>query len=146
MRERAIERLKRHDIKPSEQRIVIMQYLLTHHNHPTADIIYSELAPSMPTLSKTTIYNTLKLLANHGAVTEMTIDKRNAHYDYDTVPHSHFMCRQCGKIIDMPPDDTAAEPGASYHNSRSEQNGIQFVIEETEINYRGLCGDCLQKE
>ena len=88
MRERAIERLKRHDIKPSEQRIVIMQYLLTHHNHPTADTIYSELAS----------------------------------------------------------DDTAAEPGASYHNSRSEQNGIQFVIEETEINYRGLCGDCLQKE
>ena len=109
-----------------------MQYLLTHHNHPTADIIYSELAPSMPTLSKTTIYNTLKLLANHGAVTEMTIDKRNAHYDFDTVPHSHFMCRQCGKIIDMPPDDTAAEPGARYYNSRSEQNGIQFVIEETE--------------
>ena len=146
MRERAIERLKRHDIKPSEQRIVIMQYLLTHHNHPTADIIYSELAPSMPTLSKTTIYNTLKLLANHGAVTEMAIDKRNAHYDFDTAPHSHFMCRQCGKIIDMPPDDTAAETGARYYNSRSEQNGIQFVIEETEINYRGLCGDCLQKE
>lgn len=138
--------MKRHDIKPSEQRIVIMQYLLTHHNHPTADIIYSELAPSMPTLSKTTIYNTLKLLACHGAATEMTIDKRNVHYDSNTVPHSHFMCRCCGKIIDMPPDDTAAEPTAHYYDSRGEQIGMQFVIEETEINYRGLCGDCLHKE
>ena len=55
-----IERLQSHSIKPSVQRIAIMQYLMDHHTHPTVDEIYTALAPGMPTLSKTTVYNTLK--------------------------------------------------------------------------------------
>lgn len=51
-----IERLQSHSIKPSVQRIAIMQYLMDHHTHPTVDEIYTALAPSMPTLSKTTVY------------------------------------------------------------------------------------------
>ena len=46
-----IERLQSHSIKPSVQRIAIMQYLMDHHTHPTVDEIYTALAPGMPTLS-----------------------------------------------------------------------------------------------
>ena len=56
MREQAIERLKSLGIRPSEQRIVILEYLLGHRTHPTVETIYSELSPKMPTLSKTTVY------------------------------------------------------------------------------------------
>ena len=42
------------------QRIAIMEYLMEHRTHPSADEIYTALSPSMPTLSKTTVYNTLK--------------------------------------------------------------------------------------
>ena len=31
--------LKKHDIKPSYQRMKIFQYLLDNHNHPTVDTI-----------------------------------------------------------------------------------------------------------
>ena len=44
------------------QRIAIMEYLMEHPIHPSADDIYTALSPSMPTLSKTTVYNTLKLV------------------------------------------------------------------------------------
>ena len=54
------ERLLDHNIKPSVQRIAIMQYLMEYPVHPSADDIYTALSPSMPTLSKTTVYNTLK--------------------------------------------------------------------------------------
>lgn len=58
------ERLLDHNIKPSMQRIAIMQYLMEHPIHPSADDIYTALSPSMPTLSKTTVYNTLKLFSS----------------------------------------------------------------------------------
>ena len=53
--------LKNHDIKPSYQRMKIFQYLLDNHVHPTVDTIYKALCPEIPTLSKTTVYNTLNL-------------------------------------------------------------------------------------
>ena len=45
------------------QRIAIMEYLMDNPIHPSADDIYTALSPSMPTLSKTTVYNTLKLFS-----------------------------------------------------------------------------------
>jgi len=55
--------LKNHDIKPSYQRMKIFQYLLDNHVHPTVDTIYKALCPEIPTLSKTTVYNTLNLFS-----------------------------------------------------------------------------------
>ena len=93
-----VERLQSHSIKPSVQRMSIMRYLMEHLTHPTVDEIYTSLSPEMPTLSKTTVYNTLKLLSDHGAIQTLTIDERNTCYDADTTPHAHFLCKRCGRI------------------------------------------------
>ena len=90
-----VKRLQTHNIKPSVQRIAIMNYLMEHHTHPTVDEIYTALSPSIPTLSKTTVYNTLKLLSEQGAAQTLTIDERNTCYDADTNPHAHFLCKRC---------------------------------------------------
>ena len=50
-----VKRLQNHNIKPSVQRIAIMNYLIEHRTHPTVDEIYTALSPSIPTLSKTTV-------------------------------------------------------------------------------------------
>lgn len=63
----ATEQLIEHNIRPSVQRVAIMQYLLDHRTHPTADDIYTELVKTMPTLSRTTVYNTLQLLVTNQA-------------------------------------------------------------------------------
>ena len=94
-------RLLEYNIKPSMQRIAIMEYLMEHRTHPSADEIYTALSPSMPTLSKTTVYNTLKLFAEQGAALMLTIDERNANFDADTSPHAHFICKRCGNIYDL---------------------------------------------
>ena len=51
-----IEKLTNHNIKPSVQRIAVYSYLVEKKNHPTVDMIYSDLHPKMPTLSKTTVF------------------------------------------------------------------------------------------
>lgn len=65
-----------YNIKPSVQRIAIMDYLLAHKTHPSIDEIYLALCKDIPTLSKTTVYNTLKLFVEHGAALMLTIDER----------------------------------------------------------------------
>lgn len=72
----AYEYLLSYHIKPSVQRIAIMDYLLNHKTHPCIDEIYTALCKEIPTLSKTTVYNTLKLFVEHGAAKMLTIDEK----------------------------------------------------------------------
>lgn len=123
------------NIKPSMQRIAIMNYLMENHTHPSADEIYMALSPTMPTLSKTTVYNTLKLFAEHGATQMLTIDERNANFDADTSKHAHFLCKKCGRIHDL-------------HHSievREVEGEVIDGHEVTEIHYyyKGICKSCL---
>lgn len=131
-----ITRLQMHNIKPSVQRIAIMQYLMEHHTHPTADEIYTALSPSIPTLSKTTVYNTLKLLSEQGAAQTLTIDERNTCYDANTTAHGHFLCKRCGKIYDLNTAEASAQPSfMEGHN-----------VHEIHYYYKGICKHCLEEE
>ena len=133
----ATEQLIEHNIRPSVQRVAIMQYLLAHRTHPTADDIYTELVKTMPTLSRTTVYNTLQLLVTNQAVLGLTIDQHNMHFDGYTHPHAHFLCRSCGKIFDVEVNNHLRE-----HLFTSDK----FAIEKVELNYMGLCPDCRIRE
>lgn len=125
-----------HKIKPSQQRIVLMDYLMKNPTHPTAEEIYSKLSPQMPTLSRTTVYNTLKLFVQKGVAQLLTIDERNSCFDADMKPHAHFFCKQCSHIYDIPidPESLASRP---KELERSE-------IQEVQLYYRGICPTCLK--
>ena len=125
--------LLEHDIKPSMQRVAIMDYLMSHPIHPTVDTIYSALSPQMPTLSRMTVYNTLNLLVGHKAVRQLTIDEKQSRYDADLSPHAHFRCEVCGAIYDMPICGTV--PAASP----------DFEVKEVQLYYRGVCKQCKQE-
>ena len=90
------------NVKPSVQRLAIMDYLLTHRTHPSIEEIYLALCDDIPTLSKTTVYNTLKLFVEHGAAQMLTIDEHNVCFDGDLSLHAHFLCKSCNKIFDLP--------------------------------------------
>jgi Fur family ferric uptake transcriptional regulator/Fur family peroxide stress response transcriptional regulator len=136
---KAYDRLLEHNIKPSMQRIAIMDYLMDHHTHPSVDEIYSSLFPSMPTLSKTTVYNTLKLFADQGAVRMLTIDEHNALFDVVTSPHSHFLCKRCGHVLDVMHENVYDQKGEI-----KELDG-NLVMEEHHY-FKGICKRCLDQE
>ncbi len=123
--------LLEHGIRPSVQRLEIMEYLLTHRTHPTVEEIYEALHPQMPTLSRTTVYNTLDLLAAKGAVQHITIDPRMSHYDGDVSLHGHFLCIECKKIIDIPLDSL---PEELYPEG--------YEVSSVHVYYQGNCPAC----
>jgi len=130
----AYERLTEHGIKPSVQRIEIMKYLMTHRMHPTVEDVYLGLCKKIPTLSRTTVYNTLRMFAEHNAAQMLTIDERRVCYDDDTSPHVHFFCRHCGKVIDLMNIDAP------------DTNAVRMIdgniIDEAHLYYKGICAEC----
>ncbi|MGL1902945.1 MAG: transcriptional repressor [Fibrobacterales bacterium] len=98
------DQLIKHGIRPSHQRIKIYDYLVQKRNHPSVDEIFVDLRSEIPTLSKTTIYNTLKEFHKHRLVTQLTIDENEMRYDSDTHIHGHFICENCNKIYDFEVD------------------------------------------
>ena len=126
-----------YNIKPSVQRIAVMDYLLKHRTHPSVEEIYSALSGDMPTLSKTTVYNTLKLFAEQGAAQMLTINEKNVCFDGDTSLHAHFLCKRCGKIYDLP----ISEPMKETLESNIEGHSV----DELHYYYKGTCKNCLEK-
>lgn len=125
--------LMQFSIRPSVQRTAVMEYLMNHRTHPTVDEIFLALNPSIPTLSKTTVYNTLNLFVNKGAAQVLTLDEKNARYDADVTKHGHFYCRSCGAVYDV--FDMKPEMYAIPENEN-------FTVETVEISYHGLCKNC----
>ena len=125
--------LLKFSIKPSVQRTAVMEFLLNNRIHPTIDEIYMALSPNMPTLSKTTVYNTLDLFVEKGAVQALAIDEKNARYDVDTSKHAHFMCNSCGKVFDI------FNVNPEYFKFPETD---KFNIHAVEISYSGICKSC----
>ena len=61
----SLDCLTLHGIKPYYNRMAVLEYLMAHPTHPTVDEIYEGLRGSMPTLSKTTVYNALRLMVEY---------------------------------------------------------------------------------
>lgn len=125
-------------IHPSFQRIAIMKYLFENPVHPTADEIHTSLVAVIPTLSKTTVYNTLSLLSQAGAIKELTIDEKQLHYDGYIREHAHFRCNNCGKIIDVAIDNDTLK----IESLEKEHN---IIITDTQVFYKGYCNECKNK-
>lgn len=132
----AKQHLLNFDIKPSPQRLAVMKYLMQFRTHPTVDEIYEALHSSIPTLSKTTIYNTLSLFMDEGVIQSVSIDKKNIRYDIDIQPHAHFKCKKCHTIIDIPVPKLCEELFSLSDDFK------ELEIQDVEISLKGVCEKC----
>ena len=126
--------LIKNNIKPSYPRIKILEYLVKNKNHPTVDKIYTELVKEIPTLSKTTVYNTLNSFIEKDVSRVITIEEGETRYDADVTTHGHFKCTNCGEIYDFRLDEDSVNI-----------KGIEdFKVNEKNFYYFGCCEKCLK--
>jgi Fur family ferric uptake transcriptional regulator/Fur family peroxide stress response transcriptional regulator len=135
MYKKAEKYLLSYGIRPSFQRMAVTDYVMNHKTHPTVDEIYLALVPVMPTLSRMTVYNTLSMLAEKGAILALDFDGGRMHYDGDISPHAHFICTRCGKIYDLELNGNLMETYTVVPPP-----GIRFT--SVQLSYKGLCEKC----
>ncbi len=129
------DKLKDRKIHSSYQRMKVLEYLNKNQCHPTVDQIYKDLRSEIPTISKSTVYNTLNLFLEAGLIRELNIEDNESRFDIITKNHGHFKCERCGRIYNFNID---------FNNFKAE--GLAgFEIKDKNVYFKGTCPECLSK-
>lgn len=138
----AVERFRdlcrRHGLKATHQRSVIYGALAATREHPDVETLYGKVRRQIPSVSLDTVYRTLRLLEQKGAVCRVAFVGDRMRYDADMRRHHHFVCKACGKVMDFmsavldrvpPPPETPS----------------LVRIDSMHIELRGLCRGCRRR-
>lgn len=108
--------------------------------HPTADWVYAKLKPRYPNLSLGTVYRNLKKFCENGRAVSVGVINGQEHFDGRVDPHAHFVCKQCGAVLDVPEEFFQEEDfvrlSAKY----------RLQVENARVLFEGLCPQCQESE
>lgn len=124
----------------SKKRNAILECLRQTDSHPNAEWIYSRLKPTFPDLSIATVYRNLRLLQEEGVIDSLGVVCGQERFDGDTGPHSHAVCRVCGKVFDLPPAVLPEE----WLRDAIDRTG--FSLSACAVQLTGVCKECSAKE
>ena len=123
-------------LRPSPQRVAIFSHLYNNKGkHLTAEEIFDTLTPDYPTLSRTTVYQTLDALCERGLVMRLAVDDGLMRFDAEISHHGHFKCERCKKIFDF-----FYAKHLTLHPPPLPPEG--FLVKGTQFHYIGLCPKC----
>lgn len=125
-------------LKYSRQRESIKTSLMNRHDHPTADTLYMSMREEFPNISLGTVYRNLNLLVELGEIRKLSCTEGADRFDADTNPHYHFVCRQCGEVLDLSMDTLEAM-------NRAAQEHCPGVIDSHITYFYGSCENCFKK-
>ncbi len=128
-----MEKYKGIGIKLTPQRLGILEYLDGNTDHPSAEEIYSKIKKRFPTMSFSTVYNTLEALRKKGHILELSIDPERKRYDPGTTTHHHFMCVPCKKIVDI---------NIAYDLPIPDEQKNDFEVTSNQVAFYGTCAEC----
>ena len=100
-RDQLVDRLRRHGINPTHQRIEIAHALFSRGEHLSADRLLAIVNGRHSETSKATVYNTLRLFLEKRLIREVIVDPNKVFYDPNTEPHYHFYNSDTGELTDI---------------------------------------------
>ena len=122
--------------KHFRKRDAILTCLRETTEHPSAEWVYSQLKQEIPDLSLGTVYRNLSLFKEQGVICSLGTVKGVERFDANTEPHVHYICTECGKVLDLQkiqvPEDLNQ---AAATDSGGEVTGCQ-------LTFTGVCGQC----
>ena len=126
-------------MKYSRQREAIKEFLMTRKDHPTADVVYSNVRDVFPNISLGTVYRNLTLLADIGEISRLRLGDGVDHFDADTNPHYHFICTKCGRVSDLDIDVLSQINDIAGMNFNGQITGHVTY-------FYGVCGGCCDEQ
>ena len=126
-------------LKYSRQRESIKSFLMTRTDHPTAETVYENLRKEYPKISLGTVYRNLSLLTEIGEIQTISTGVGPDRFDGNVEPHYHFICKRCGKVIDL-------KMQGIEHINLLAQHEFSGSIEGHTVFFYGRCEECLMRE
>ncbi len=136
--ETILQALRQRGCRLTPQRSAILRAVLSSDEHPTAEQVFSQVRAEFPMTSLATVYNTLGLLREMGAVLEIGLGHGGMRYDgLRPEPHPHLICTQCQAILDADLPELKA-----LGEAVSQATG--FRINSHRFDFFGICPRCQQ--
>jgi Fur family ferric uptake transcriptional regulator len=133
--------LKRVGLKHTGQRDVILRTFLETHGHLSTEDLHHLVQRSDPRIGFTTVYRTLKLLAECGLASEVEFNDGVTRYErqYNRRSHHHMVCIECGSSVEFfspEIEEAEVEIGRKHH----------YITTRHTFQVYGICEECQKKK
>ena len=132
-----VARLHRAGLKATGPRMVILAALEQDNGHPTAEHLYETLRRDHPSLSLSTVYQTLDAFIRTGLCRRVSSASDRLRVDGTPQDHDHAVCRLCGAIFDVDRDQVQLPLPPGHLSNGLMVTGIRF-------EYEVICQTCQQ--
>jgi len=132
-----MEYLQCRKLKLTPHRQLILDTFLENEGHRSVEDIYRVVRQKDPRVGYTTVYRTMKILADCGLAREIDLADGITRYEhlYNHEHHDHMICTECGKSIEFyDPAIETLQDEASAH--------LGFQVLDHRLQIYGLCGEC----
>ncbi len=116
------------------QKDAVARIVCSSCDHPTAESVYSRARAELPNISLGTVYRILKRLAKDGIIQEISVPDAPSRFDKTTCEHAHFICTECGSVMDIDVDVHGVVNEARTNCAHS--------VDRAQINLIGVCEAC----
>jgi len=133
--------LKRVGLKQTAQRDTILRTFLETRDHLSTDELHRLVQKKDAGIGYTTVYRTLKLLAECGLASEVAFHDGIARYEhqYNRRSHHHMVCTGCGSSVEFfshEVDQLEQEIGRRHH----------YLTTRHTFPIYGVCEDCRKED
>ena len=122
--------------KHFRKRDAILQCVRSTDAHPSADWVFEHVKEQVPDISLATVYRNLALFKEQGLITSLGTVKGVERFDGNTEPHVHFICTQCGNVLDLPKISVPEELNSAVAQSSGGR------VDSCQLSFTGICGEC----
>ena len=134
-----LKQIKAAGHRMTPQRRAILEILTTSDTHPTVDQIFERVRTDFPMTSRATVYKTISLAKEMGAVMELEFSQGSNRYDGKRpYPHPHVICTTCKQVM-----DTTDLEIKTLKQQIVQQTG--YRIFNHRIDFFGICPDCQKR-
>ncbi len=122
--------------KHFRKRDAILTCLRSTTSHPGADWVFAQLKPQIPDLSLGTVYRNLAYFKDRGDIISVGTVDGVERFDGNPVPHVHFICTDCGAVLDLP---DIAVPQELTAQAEAQSGGC---VASCSLTFTGRCAGC----
>lgn len=134
------QHLKKVGLKQTEQRDTILRTFIETREHLSTEELARLVRKRDPKIGITTVYRTLKLLAECGLASEVAFHDGIARFEhqYNRRSHHHMVCTQCGGSVEFfsPEVDKIEQEIGRKHRYLTTRHTFQVY---------GICEQCRKK-
>ncbi len=127
------ETLRGAGLRATGPRLLILETLLGDASHPTPETLHGRLRARHPSLSLSTVYQTLEAFVKAGLCRRVNAGDNRLRVDGTALDQDHAVCRACGRVFDIPRTSRARLEGDVALPER-------FTLVAFPLNIRGRDG------